>query len=1065
MTARPGSIWSPPAVELTTTEEQLDQLVSRLDASVTAILEDWTHRTRSEILEPYRAVLERTEAAHSNLAATLEQRIEDLDLAEAGHPRRYWQAVCTYMEDVQDDCVKPVLAYLGESNPLESLDGICESAQAGLRDSVAGLPERATLPRSPDLYMGRPGQSLLDGVPRIIPRVRDSWRAASRRAANVIRNLWGGTARPLLHPSRAFSPRSIAAARILSEVSGSLDAAERELRDCLERELKTMERGVWTWCTSGLRHLADIDAPSFHTPAGLRLQWRGEAPPLDREPVDEASPGLTFSKNLSFLFGDSAILNHPSCGTTVENLRADLEVAGTVLYRGSGADIQSRSRSPSPNFAHDRILLADSLLSVGRAVRDLEGQLLEEIGREAFGPLEQTCDAVRDRLSEIEEEALRLVEGRSQKRLPKQLEELLAQCASLEDLYSDLPGLSAADRVLTHPGISGWQALLYKLDQLPRSLDLRSMVGESPRVYRADLHRIARNAFERPLSPRIEPAADPLRRAVAHVWSDTEHVMDVVRTTFLTAIQQLESPQDQGTGAPDRSDLIELIQTGLRRAGASLEERYLSVDDEWAALVTRVQEVLAEDWNRVFRSVQSEDFLAKQLMGIQTMLSRQADRTWKRLEAVWESTSTFGRTAGRLIRLRARDLIRIGRTAVGASGASVAERHQALDTVASARSLYGGLPLVYRRLFSVEPVTDAGLAQNRDEDLRSILTLIHRWRRGVGAGALVVHGPLGSGRTTFLKLLESRLKGDIETAWLSLEGRPESENDLADVLAKALYPDLAFEGGLDELDGLIHAREESKSRLVLIDNLELLLFQAAGGTRLLHQLLLFCIRTDDRLAWCGAVGSLAWQFAQRAAPAAARLAVPLELRAWDDSALRDMILARHRRSGIPLEFSIPKDPTPLVGQRLRRARTPEAAQRILAGEFFDSLFRAAGQNPTRALFEWIRAGQFAENLDNLSISPLKQLSFTYLQRFEDDIAFTLRSLLVHNTLTVEEHGRLFRGGLDGAIMAFETLQSEGLIEALDDTEGEAIVPACRYRLRRLVLEPVHRSLRERHFVY
>ena len=77
----------------------------------------------------------------------------------------------------------------------------------------------------------------------------------------------------------------------------------------------------------------------------------------------------------------------------------------------------------------------------------------------------------------------------------------------------------------------------------------------------------------------------------------------------------------------------------------------------------------------------------------------------------------------------------------------------------------------------------------------------------------------------------------------------------------------------------------------------------------------------------------------------------------------------------------------------------------------------------------------------------------------------MRAFIFHNSLTVEQHQRLFSSSQASSIMAFETLLSSGLIEPLDPVAGAAIVPGVRYRIRRLVLEPVVRALRERHFIY
>ncbi|NNE70194.1 MAG: AAA family ATPase, partial [Rhodothermales bacterium] len=379
--------------------------------------------------------------------------------------------------------------------------------------------------------------------------------------------------------------------------------------------------------------------------------------------------------------------------------------------------------------------------------------------------------------------------------------------------------------------------------------------------------------------------------------------------------------------------------------------------------------------------------------------------------------------------------------------------------------LYAQLPLVYRRLFSVDPITDPGLAENRADDLGAVKDVLVRWSDGRGAGVLVVHGLLGSGRTSFLRLVDLEIRERFRTVRVSLDRRMTNEAELAAHLAAAVLPDVAFAGGFEELEQAIEEQVEERSTVVLVDNLEMALFQTPGGTDLLNRLLLFWIRTDDSVAWCASASTLAWQFAQKTASGASRLTIPLALTPWSTASIQEMVLKRHRRTGIALEFAPPKDPSPITKQRLKRARSVQEAQKILAAEFFDALYKIAGQSPTRALFEWIRAGTFSEDGTVLVLDPIKPISFGYLQQFENDIAFTMRSFILHNSLTVEEHAQLFRTSQAGSLMAFETLLSAGLIESLEPSKRVAIEAGVRYRVRRLVLEPVVRSLQERHFVY
>ncbi|MBO6574151.1 MAG: hypothetical protein JJ896_01945 [Rhodothermales bacterium] len=1062
-----SSTWAAPEEHLLEAEAELESASTAFETAVRAELRAWAAAVRSQVVRPFGRMTADVSGSHDSLKTALHAQIAEIPPDDGLAAERMWDAVRLYVDQVHQQVMDPVLDYYRDSDPISRLESVAERARTRLYKAVDRLPESVELPTAQDLLHGQAGDSLMMRWRKSAQRGRRAARGAARSVSNSVGGVFGRTPAMLAHASRRVAPQEVARARLDNDVLPRIEAHTRSLRQWLEAEVRQQERILWEWTVGALRFLADHDQPKFHVPHSVRLKWPDIKGQDQSVPV---RPG--FAEALNLPAPAPPEVNEPDPTEALEGLRRDFTKAGTFLY-GSVAPLASITRrsGTSAAFTRDRVVLAESLLDLRDLVRKTEEGLLKEIGHQALSPLERTYDAVRDRLKALELEARTLIAEHSAdpRRLADELESLLGQTGEIAAVYRDLPGLSSSDRALTDAGESAWRGMMKDIAALPRDLRLRSVVGEKPVTHTTDLMQVARGAFERSLSARLEPTAEPLRKAIARVWNQTEQVQEVIVNTVHTALQQVTATDADSAGGDlpeeEAPDLATLISSGLDRAALSLEERYQSLGPEWAAFVTQLHRLLSDDWNSAFRAVQSDDFLAKRLLGLQTSISRRSERSWKRVTQAWSSGRERGMAAFRLARQRGRDLIRIGQTAVGVSTATTAERHLALDTVASARELYARLPLVYRRLFSPEPVADPGLAENRAGDLKEVGGLLDRWAQDLGSGIIVVDAPLGAGRTSFLRLLDIELRDDFHTLRIALDRRQTTEAELAGLFAEALFPDLPFRGDFAQLESLIRERIEINSTVVMVDNLEMLMFNISGGTALLNQLLLFWIRTDDRVAWVASCGSLAWRFAQKTAPAASRLAMSHPLSRWSAPTMEELILKRHRRSGVTLEFQPPEDPSPLTRQRLRRARTPQDVQRILSTDFFDALYRISGQSPTRALFEWIRAGEFSEAGDVLRLHPIKPLSFTYLAQVENDTAFTIRSLVFHNVMTVEEHATLFRTNEATAIMAFETLLSAGLIETLDAVDTAAIMPGVRYRIRRLVLEPVVRSLRERHFVY
>ncbi|MGI9174092.1 MAG: hypothetical protein ACR2GR_02075 [Rhodothermales bacterium] len=153
-------------------------------------------------------------------------------------------------------------------------------------------------------------------------------------------------------------------------------------------------------------------------------------------------------------------------------------------------------------------------------------------------------------------------------------------------------------------------------------------------------------------------------------------------------------------------------------------------------------------------------------------------------------------------------------------------------------------------------------------------------------------------------------------------------------------------------------------------------------------------------------------------------------------------------------------------QRLRAAKTPEARQAVLQSDYFDRLYRLTGQNVMLALFYWLRSSDFGED-GVLQVHPVQPLSFAFLSHFDLSRAFTLKALLHHNTLTLDEHNRIFRMEDEESIFILESLLNLRMIELVPggaQADQDRIHPGARYRLNPLLLHPVTEYLRTQHIV-
>ncbi len=80
-----------------------------------------------------------------------------------------------------------------------------------------------------------------------------------------------------------------------------------------------------------------------------------------------------------------------------------------------------------------------------------------------------------------------------------------------------------------------------------------------------------------------------------------------------------------------------------------------------------------------------------------------------------------------------------------------------------------------------------------------------------------------------------------------------------------------------------------------------------------------------------------------------------------------------------------------------------------------------------AMFYWLRSADFAAE-ETLTIEPIDALSFRFLDAFDLARTFTLKALVIHNTLSLDEHARIFRLDEEQSTIQLESLLTLRLIE-------------------------------------
>lgn len=751
---------------------------------------------------------------------------------------------------------------------------------------------------------------------------------------------------------------------------------------------------------------------------------------------------------------------------------------------------------------HDSVFFVAERIEASRegllGLRDRAPQAVDELGDDGGG---MAGTPASDSWS-IEDEARSLLEDRL-----------------LEPLRERRPGARVEEVT-----VESVEALGRRLGYVPQTLSVHpirepdAVVDPVQPVRRLPVREIARQGLDVLHLEGLRTTPGPLVDYLNRVEGECRQVVEMVAYSLASAREALRTdgagdappePHDPDAPPPEEPDEalesmaegqrgIEAAQTlsfeGLERAADSLEVILAPAVTAWHEFASGAHETLEEGREQMHARLVVEGTVNEQLRDVRSLV-----RSWWRGRVEWVGAlrrryAPPVRRRFLRMRIRALRLLRRGRSAMGGTDARKMER--ASDVLGRIPTLLEPLPLIYRRLFTFQPLTDGGLMVGREADRAWLVSQYERWSSG-WCPPVVLTGSMTVGHTSFLNVMAQELgAGDGAGAPVRVvpPTRHLDETALATRLAHGFWGDeaegLLTEAGdeadvmtgseaatgrggrpvwtLSRLEHVLGARGEEQ--VVFLERLEHLMIRIPGGCGLAERFLAFQSRTAERIFWVNSISDPAWKLLSTSEPHASGLVQIRRMEPPDRSTLEELLLTRHRRSGVPLEFVELEDPNPLLRRKLRRARSETERQDVLRTEYFDGLFRASRASVLMAILLWLRSADFTSRPGWLRMKPAQAIHFAFLEEMDLAASFALKALLEHESLTLEEYSRIFAVSREESFQTLEMLRSRLLIDRLD-TPGSLPVPVrrleegVRYRIPPIITQVVAQNLRDQNILH
>ena len=354
--------------------------------------------------------------------------------------------------------------------------------------------------------------------------------------------------------------------------------------------------------------------------------------------------------------------------------------------------------------------------------------------------------------------------------------------------------------------------------------------------------------------------------------------------------------------------------------------------------------------------------------------------------------------------------------------------------------VHANLPLIYRRLFRLEPVEDPRFLVGRDDELAGLTEARCLWLAGKAVSILVI-GARGSGKTSLINCAEQVAFSGLDIVRGQFRGRITTREEIGQFLRQLL--------GLDAGADLVASLNVDHQRVIVLEELERTYLRRMNGFAALHHLLELVTATWHSVLWVLSLNETAHQFLDRAMGLNRYFSHRVNAMAVLPEEIRNAIMLRHNLSGYRLAFAPPPERDPRVSSLRRILGLEREAQEL----FFESLYDQS-EGIFRSAFElWQHQIERVEGGVVHMRHPVDPDYSRLLKTLGNDDCFTLQAILQHGGLTPAALSEVFLEPDETSRSRLERLM------ALEILETDPAGPGLRVRPEagKLVREALHRQ--------
>jgi hypothetical protein len=360
------------------------------------------------------------------------------------------------------------------------------------------------------------------------------------------------------------------------------------------------------------------------------------------------------------------------------------------------------------------------------------------------------------------------------------------------------------------------------------------------------------------------------------------------------------------------------------------------------------------------------------------------------------------------------------------------------DFLSESNQVIDGLPVIYKRLYAIEPLTDMVLFEGRESEIEKLSKAYAAWTGGKYASVLIT-AEKWSGMTSLINYAVKKIKFNSVPLRTEFKFNDPDPQTLFQSLSDLLETELM------DKQSIIDYLNSGKKRVIMFENLQKLFLREMQGQKALVEFIDIMTATQKNVFWIGSMSIYTFEYLERSLKMSAFFSYHIPLEALSDDEISKLIIKRNRISGFKIKFEAKdKDAEDKKFKKLDESER----QQYLKERFFKDLNNFAKSNISMALMFWLLSTKKVDD-QTIVIRSFKKPDLSFLASLKNDRVFVLQALIMHDGLKLEQVGKVLSYSATKAkFLLLELLEDGVLIEK----EQQFLVNPIIYRNTVLLLK-------------